>query len=376
MPEILRSTFASLATLAWLAGPSMALPAAPAPVQVQSALPISAEPAVVDFGDILAGEPARGTVKITNTSEKAVPVKQVKTSCGCTVATVHGPDGTELPAHPPQADMLVTTLEPGQALSVDVAMETATAQGAIEKQLQIYVGDASAPTLSVPVKARISKAFSISPDKVDLRNVARSGRVEQTVVVQAQSIGNWSIEGFESGLDGNPLPAWLQFSVLDTEGLSRRVQVVSDGPRPVGPFTAKVRIKIGHEKVKAVDFMIYGIVRPDVVFDTGSPTAPDSVSFDQMGKGETVTRTVKIVNNDPTVPYLLKNVDVQVPEHLKSLVTAKINALQEGISYEIVLTAKADMPEAFFRGSLLLIAEHPDLPRHPITFHGWVKQAQ
>jgi hypothetical protein len=363
--------------VALLAAPTAAV-AAPAlqQVQAESKLPLEAEPAVVDFGDVLGGEPTRATVKITNVSNSPVPVKQVKTSCGCTVATVHGPDGAELPARPPKPDMLVATLEPGQSLTVDVQMETATTQGLVEKHLQIYTSDGSAPLLQVPVKARVSKAFSISPDKIDLRNVARSGRVEQTLVVQAQSIGDWTIEGFESGMDGNPLPAWLQLSVLDTEGLSRRVQLVSDGPRPVGAFMSKVRIKIGHEKVKSVDFSIFGIVRPDVVFDTGSPTAPDSVSFDQMSKGDLVTRTVKVLNNDPGVPYQLKSVDVQVPAHIKPMIQSTINTLQDGVSYEIVLTAKADMPEPFFRGTLLLIAEHPDLPRHPLTFHGWVKQQQ
>ena len=375
MVDALRSTFASLLPLALLAASAAAAPAPPQ-VQTPSALPIAAEPAVLDFGDMLGGEPARGTVKVTNVSSEPVPVKQVKTSCGCTVATVHGPDGAELPSRPAQPDMLVTTLAPGQSLQVDVVMETATAQGSIEKQLQIYTADTGVPTLQVPVKARVSKAFSITPDKIELRNIARSGRVENTVVVQAQSIGNWTIEGFESGMDGSPLPDWLKLSVLDTEGLSRRVQLVSDGPRPVGAFTSKVRIKIGHEKVKSVDFMIYGTVRPDVVFDTGSPTAPDSVSFDQMNKGDTVTRTIKVTNQDPSVPYLLKSVDVQVAAHQKPLITATIKPVQEGVSYEIEVTAKADMTEPFFRGTLLLVAEHPDLPRHPLTFYGWVKQEQ
>lgn len=376
MPDLLRCILTSLAVLVLPALPLAAQDAVPPTAPPQPAVTIAADPPVVDFGDILGGEAARASVKITNVSDKPVPVKQVKTTCGCTVATVHGPDGTELPARPAKADMLVTTLEPGQSLTVDVKMETANAQGAVEKSLQVYTSDATSTPLSVPVKARISKAFSLSPDKVDLRNVARTGRVEQTIVVQAQSIGNWTIDGFESGIEGQPLPPWLQLSVLDTEGLSRRVQLVSDGPRPVGAFTAKVRVKIGHEKVKSVDFTIFGIVRPDVTFDTGSPTQPESVSFDQMKRGDQVVRTIKITNNDPTVPYTLKSADIQVPDALKPLIQSTVNTIQEGVSYEIVLTVKADMPEPFFRGSLLLVAEHPDLPRHSISFHGWVKQEQ
>lgn len=377
MSELLRSTFASLAVVTLLGAPLAAQSApTPEPAPVSPAPSLAAEPPVIDFGDILGGEPARATVKIKNVSDQPVPVKQVKTSCGCTVAVVHGPDGAELAARPPQPDMLVTTLAPGQEISVDVTMQTANAQGSVEKQLQIYSGDAAATPFMVPVKARISKAFTLSPDKLDLRNVGRTGRIEQTIVVQAQSIGNWSIDGFESGMEGSPLPPWLKFSVLDTEGLSRRVQMVSEGPRPVGAFTARVKIVIGHEKVKSVDFQVFGIVRPDVNFDTGSPTQPEAVSFDQMKKGDSATRTIKVVNNDPSVPYTLKSVELQVPDALKPMLQTSINTIQEGVSYEVVVTIKADMPDPFFRGNLLLVAEHPDLPRHSISFHGWVKQEQ
>jgi len=376
VPEPARSFLLSLAAVPLLAGFVAAQAATPEPATVQPAATLTADPPVIDFGDILGGEPARAKVMVKNVSDKPIPVKQVKTTCGCTVATVHGPDGAELSARPPQPDMLVTTLEPGQELTVDISMETANAQGSVEKHLQVYSGDSAALALDVPVRARISKAFMVSPDRVDLHNAARTGRIEQTVVVQAQSIGDWKIEGFESGIDGSPLPPWLQFSVLDTEGLSRRVQLVSDGPRPVGPFTARVRIKIGHEKVKSVDFTVYGIIRPDVNFDTGSPTAPDSVSFDQMNKGDVVTRTIKITNTDPSIPYMLKSAEIQVPEHQKPMIQATLNTLQEGISYEVVLTAKANMAEPFFRGNLKLVADHPDLPTKVISFHGWVKQQQ
>ena len=376
MSDLLRSTLASMAVVALLGVPLAAQSPTPEAAPPQPAPSLAAEPPVMDFGDILGGEPARGTVKIKNVSDQPVPVKLVKTSCGCTVAVVHGPDGAELAARPPQPDMLVTTLAPGQELTVDVSMQTANAQGSVEKELQIYGTDAAATPFKVPVKARISKAFTISPDKLDLRNIGRTGRVEQTIVIQAQSIGNWTIDGFESGMEGSPLPPWLKFSVLDTEGLSRKVQMVSEGPRPVGAFTARVKIVIGHEKVKSVDFQIFGIVRPDVVFDTGSPTQPEAVSFDQMKKGDSATRTIKIVNNDPSVPYLLKSVELQVPDALKPMLQTSINTLQEGVSYEVLVTIKADMPDPFFRGNLLLVAEHPDVPRHSVSFHGWVKQEQ
>jgi hypothetical protein len=337
------------------------------------ALPVEAEPTVVDFGDVLDGESTRATVQFKNISDADLPVRQVRTTCGCTVATVHGPDGAELTARPASPDLMVTTLAPGEAISVDVSMDTSHASGTIEKQLQLFVTDQTTPTLQVPVRARVTRAFSVSPETLNLGKVGKSGRVEQVIVIQAQAVGDWTIKGFESGLPGQSLPEWLHFKVLDDEGLARQIQVVLDEPRTVGPFTHKVRVNLEHERVKSADFFLYGMVEPDVVFDTGNPTLPGALSFDQMARGSTTMRTLTITNRDPSVPYLLDGVDLQIQPEQQEFFETKLNTVKEGVSYTVEVTARSDMPEPFFRGNLVLRAKHPDLPQHVVSFHGWVR---
>jgi hypothetical protein len=349
-------------------GPTPAIP----PAAAASAASLVPEPAAVDLGDVFDGEPARAKVKFTNVSKADWAVAQVKTTCGCTVATVHGPDGAELPPRPVDPKLPMVTLKPGESLAVDVEMLTTNQHGAVEKGLQVFPVDPALPMVSVPVRARVSKAFAVSPDNVNLGNLTKSGRIERSLVIQAQALGSWSIDGFESAIEGRPLPDFLKFEVEDTEGSNRRIKMVSEGPRPVGPMTVKVRVKLGHEKVKAVEFFIYGVIQPDVTFNSGHAQFPESISFDQMDPGTKVTRTLTIRNADPSVPYVLESVDVQAPK--PQFFETKLRTLEEGVAYEVDVTADAAVGDAFFRGNLVVHAKHPDLPSRIVQFHGWVRK--
>jgi hypothetical protein len=339
----------------------------PAPTFVQPS------PAVVDFGDLFDGQPARTTVTFTNTSEADRALSQVKTSCGCTVATVHGPDGEAIPSKSANPQLPIVTLHPGQAIQVDVEMTTTNQRGSVEKQLQVYPMDSSLSMVQVPVRARVAKAFMISPESLSLgTKLPKTGPIEQTLVIESQIEGDWSIEGFTSGMEGKPLPADLQFNVLDKEGPKRRVQVISGGPRTIGALTLKVHVNINHEKIKGTDFYVYGVVVPDVSFDTGDPNFPSSISFGQMETGSKVTKTLKITNADKSTPYVLRSVNVDAPK--PEFFTTAIRTIEEGVSYEVDVTADAAINEAFFRGMLVLNADHPELKDQKILFHGWVKK--
>ena len=73
-----------------------------------------------------------------------------------------------------------------------------------------------------------------------------------------------------------------------------------------------------------------------------------------------------------TQPYVLKDVEIQAKnaEYFeKEIITVK-----EGEEYEIRLTVDGAIDLPFFRGNLLLKADHGDLPTKLIPFHGWVRK--
>lgn len=334
---------------------------------------LQAEPAAVEFGDVFEGEAPHATVTFTNGGSAEFKVQQVRTTCGCTVATVTGPDGVEVPSKPLQADQPILVLQPGQSMKVGVEMHTTGQHGAVEKGLQVHSLEPGSQPINVPVRARVSKAFVLSPDQVNLGTIAKRGVVERELVIQSQAVGDWTIEAFESGIEGRPLPPSLTFEVLDREGASRRIRMAYDGPRAVGPITTKVRIKLGHERVKSLEFFLYGQVQSDVVFNSGNPNFPETISFDQMDPGTKVTRTLMVTNHDPDTPYTITSVDIQSPK--PEFFATTVRTLVEGQKYEIDVTADAGIAENFFRGNLVVRANHPDMPTRPVPFHGWVRKA-
>jgi len=330
------------------------------------------EPAAVEFGDVFEGEAPRTTVVFTNKGEADFKIQQVRTSCGCTVATVAGPDGVEIAPKSAVPDQPILTLKPGEAMRVGVELNTANQHGAVEKSVQVYGMDPGMQPIQVPVRARVSKAFAITPEQVNLGMVGKRGTIEKELTIQAQSIGDWSIDGFESGIDGRPLPAGVRFEVLDKEGQTRRIKMISDGPRPVGPITSKVRIKVTHERVKTIEFYLYGQVQSDIVFSSGNANFPETISFDQMEPGSVVKRTLTITNNDTETPYTITSVDIQAPK--PEFFKTEIRTLEPGRKYEIDVTADSAIAENFFRGNLVIRAQHPDVPSRVVPFHGWVRK--
>src|SRR5215467_9488671 len=115
------------------------------------------EPAAIEFGDVFEGETPHTTVVFTNKGEADFQIGQVRTTCGCTVATVTGPDGVDVPPKQLVANQPVLTLKPGQAMKVSVEVMTSGQHGSIEKSLQIFGPDPSNAALMVPVRARVSK---------------------------------------------------------------------------------------------------------------------------------------------------------------------------------------------------------------------------
>ena len=92
-----------------------------------------------------------------------------------------------------------------------------------------------------------------------------------------------------------------------------------------------------------------------------------------MEAGSKVKRTLKIKNSDPATPYKVTSVDIQAPK--PEFFKTELRTIKEGEEYEVDVTADAAIQENFFRGNLVIRAEHPDLPNKVVPFHGWVRKA-
>ncbi len=370
------STLMSSALLCALWLPTAAI-ASQAPVSLpNSALAVEspllvAEPANVDFGDVFQGEQLVQKVTVTNTGDAAFPLGSIQTSCGCTAAKIIGPDGSDYPTRSPSADPILI-LAPAESMTVMVEFNTTGKNGDVKQTMKLHPADPAHAALEVGVHVRVTKALQVTPPWLNLNKIPKTGRMEEIVTVEAVEIGDWKISGFKSQIENVPLPTWMTFEVLDEEGPRRRVRVVIEGDRPVGAFSTRVAVEIEHEKIKQADFAVTAIVAPNVSFDTGNSSFQDSVNFEHVKADETVTRTITVLNKDPAVPYVLQAVDLLTSQ--KEFFKTSMRTVEEGISYEVDITVDGSLGAPFFRGSLILRAEHPDLANKMIPFHGWVQK--
>jgi hypothetical protein len=342
-------------------------PAAQPTAQVASLL---AEPPNVEFGDAFEGELLTQTVRVSNDGERDWHVRSIQTSCGCTAAKIMA-GGFEFPTRTNGNDPILT-LEPGEEMNVVVEFRTAGKHGDVKQSMKVLHTDTSIPALEVGVHVRVTQGIQITPKWLNLNRISKSEKVEEIVVIESVEIGEWTVEGFESMIESQPLPEWIKFELLDKEGPRRRVRVELSGDRPVGALIARVKINIGHERITSADFSVSATVLPNVTFDTGTAAFQDNLDFGQMAPADKVTRTIKITNTEPDVPYELEAVDLLSKE--KDFFVTAIREVEKGVSYEIDVTADGAIGAPFFRGSVVLRAKHPDLPNKMIPFVGWVRK--
>lgn len=332
---------------------------------------LTPEPAAIDFGDAFQGEVLWKDVVFRNTGGVPWPLASVETTCGCTAASIEGPGGESFPTKTQNSDPILV-LAPGEAMTIKVKFDTTNKAGAVSQRMTVHSTQPGVASVEIPVSVRVSKAISISEPWVNLGQIRKTQRVEKVVQLESLEIGEWSVAGFHNAIEGQPLPSWLRLEALPGEKTRQPVRVVLEGDRPVGPVSARVKIEIDHDRIEAVDFTLTAHVMPNVTFATNDDRFPNNVNFDHLQPEQKVTRTVVVTNDDPAVPYRLQAVDVLAQG--KEYFATEIRVLEEGLTYEVDVTVDGAIGVPFFRGSLVMQADHPDLPRHIIPFHGWVKK--
>ncbi|RKY21953.1 MAG: hypothetical protein DRQ55_02710 [Planctomycetota bacterium] len=360
-----------IALLSTLITALIAAPAAHSAPALDNLFRLEASPSAVDFGEAFEGEVLHQKVTVTNTGDEPWPVHRIQTSCGCTVAKLFDDAGAEVPTKPTGSEPIIV-LEPGASMHTEVEFRTAGKHGKVSQTMQIYHTDQGVPPVAIPVSVQVSRALAVNPRWVNLGNLKKSDSLTQEITVEAIEIGDWDITGFASQVEGQQLPSWLEFNVLDKEGAVRRVEISINGPLPVGALSPRIKIQIDHPRIKGVDFTMTGIVRANVSFDSGQANLQENLNFEQFAPEEQVTRTLHIVNSAPDEPYLLEDVEVQSKQ--SEFFTVSTKEIRPGIEYEVSLTADGSIGLPFFRGNLLLKAKHPDVASKLIPFHGWVRQ--
>jgi hypothetical protein len=173
-----------------VAGPAVAAqvaaPAPPAPVQaVGGGAPrLVVAPAALDLGTVWWGDTARGSLQLRNAGDRPLHVLGIRSTCGCTAATVPD-DGRVLP--------------PGATVEVPVFVTPRDGTTPLERHLDLETDDPAAPLVRVAVRCDVVVGVALSPSHVLFEDLELGETRSMEVTVESHDGEAFALEAVEFG---------------------------------------------------------------------------------------------------------------------------------------------------------------------------------
>jgi hypothetical protein len=347
-------------------------PAAPIPAAQTGPQPeiYSPEP-LGDLGEVLQGEIRNHVFIIGNRGEADLVVHTVNPTCGCTIASVKTPDGALLDpkAHP--AGTPFFTLKPGQTAEIQAEFNSANQQPhKLEKTIVVISSDNKQPALQLTMRVDVKKAFVVEPHPLQFGEVNRGTATSLVVWIKLLQGDDMTLTSFRDAPEFFDMK-WEKGTAPDgTPGIAVTVSLKANAP--TGFVSRQIFAVTDHPKIKEIPITVYCQVRSEVSFDTGNAISRERLDFEVVPQAEERTREITVINGNPAVPYKLTRVDVvsEYKDHIK----VETETIEDGVRYAIRVTTMKSLDAKFFRGTLKIVADHPDLKEKAIDFYGWVKR--
>lgn len=322
---------------------------------------------VIDFGRLLSGEIVSRTIRLSNRSEAPLTLSRILFTCGCTIPLITLPDGGTI--EPDKlGDGPLCRLEAGQSCRVQLEFRSLVLTGRVARRIFFYTNDGADPTLSLPIKAEIRPAFVIEPRRIDFGRVSWTGEaIEQRIVVRSAGAGAFEIEG------GSRLPpffSWTAEPLKDAPVPTWKVTVSLDSKPPSGTQTFILHLDIKSERIRTLT--LFGTAVIDEVITFEARPGGDIINFGVLRGARGTHAEVDIVNLDPAVPYEISGVLIESPQ--KEFVSVKLHTLEAGLRFKLFVDVAPGMVSRFFRGKIIIVSSHRNLPRKVISFKGWINQ--
>jgi hypothetical protein len=138
-------------------------PSAPAPAGTPA---IDFDERAHDFGLVTEGMPIKHTFQVKNPGTAPLVLSEVRTSCGCTAATLGG-----------------TTIPPGGSGPLEVTMDTHGQRGPGQRTITVAANDPRQPTSTLEIKYDIQPLLGFDRPFVQLTTTKGKSQVERVGLV-------------------------------------------------------------------------------------------------------------------------------------------------------------------------------------------------
>ncbi len=353
--------------LATLLGPWAASAGAPADETIGPRIHV-AEPAH-DFGNVMQGELRDHTFRIENAGDQDLDIDYLRPNCGCAVARMmYGdpPAEVQIPKNFLIGSRPLVRLKPNEHVDVEVRYDSSgQPPRTLRKHIEVLSSDPLAPRLRLELIAHVQLSVTIEPRQLAFDFVPRGVGATRESIVRVSPGIDMTLTGVEN--ENEVFGAELE-KIEDENGAAWRVKVSVAKDAPAGNHSTTLLIRTDHERLDPLKLTVAANVSSPVRFETKNPFNSQLVDFKRLVAGHAHTRQIVVTNTDPSVPYRITAVEVD--SLVKPFIATAVETVEEGVSYKINVTVSDQMNARFFKGTIRVLADHPDEPAKEIPFAG------
>jgi hypothetical protein len=322
---------------------------------------------VKDFGNVFQGDVKVDAFVIENGGDAPLELIRVVPRCGCTVAKYRLPSGEEAMIPQLSTGAPFLTLAPGERCELLVEFHSSgQAIALLEKEFHVESNDPDSPRLRLALRAHVRQIAAIRPSALNLGNVTRgdTARGELSIVPNRDlDVKLLSIAPAEH------LRATLEEIEGEDGRTAYKVGVELLGTAPAGSFSKTLLVENSLGEGRGLRISILANVRPAVTFDTKNPMTSTLLDLGVKKAGESAEKTFEIRNARPETPW--KPLSIAVESEVRDSIAASFEEIEPGTLYRVKVTAAAGLDRRFYRGKLVITAEHPETPKLEVQFLGY-----
>jgi beta-lactamase regulating signal transducer with metallopeptidase domain len=249
--------------------PTRTVEAAPEPNQTGPRIAFDSE--THDFGQVPPRSKNTCQFKFKNVGNAVLKVGKIRTTCGCTVASLtrNSPEKKDY--------------QPGETGTITITYKASRQPGKVSKKIHVPSNDITRPKVSLTIKASIVLHVNPEPDELDLLLNRENARCPNITLVSIdrkpfaiKSItapGNWLTADFDSSVEAT---RFVLQPKVDMEKLKSRQRGL-------------VKIAVTHPKCKTVQIPYNILPR--------FKQSPRSIILSNAQPGEPMTKQLSIINN-------------------------------------------------------------------------------
>lgn len=280
-----------------------------------------------NFGTVAEGVSITHEFIVENQGNGPLHIKQIISSCGCTVA-----------------DVDKKILAPNESTKLRVIFKTSGFSGEKYKTVRLYTNDVGTPEKILTLKGSIVSDVTVMPSRLNYgtqwyKNI-KDGMAFLDVLVKAKNSDIKILDVFSSS-------KYLDVKILEKVQDNLKLRVFLKDTIPVGEFRDRVVVNLSGASKTAIDIPIFARIQGDVSL---TPIALYFGTFD----GGIKERVVRL-NNLSNIPLKVTKISSS-----ESFIKYKLVENEAGKSFDIVLNIDSKDVDEDLKGVLKVYTDNPN----------------